>query len=178
MSLRPASPEEQLAEILRELGIPNACRNRQLFPEASELVSVGKDICGREQRLALHAANAWRELQAAAESEGIVLLLVSAFRSWSCQKQIIERKLAASQTMEEILRVSAAPGFSEHHTGRTVDVTTPGCKPLTEDFEQTPGFVWLVRRADDFGFSMTYPRHNKFGVIYEPWHWTFNERTV
>jgi D-alanyl-D-alanine carboxypeptidase len=80
--------------------------------------------------------------------------------------------------MEEILRVSAAPGFSEHHTGRTVDVTTPGCKPLTEDFEQTPGFVWLVRRADDFGFSMTYPRHNKFGVIYEPWHWTFNERTV
>ena len=175
MSLKPAGPEEELAEMLQALGIPDAGRNRRSVPEAAELVSVGKDVYGREQRLAPPAALAWRKLQAAAESEGIVLQLVSAFRSWSYQKQIIERKLAAGQTMEKILRVSAVPGFSEHHTGRAIDVTTPDCKPLTEEFEQTPGFAWFVRHANDFGFSMTYPRNNNFGVIYEPWHWTFQE---
>jgi len=80
--------------------------------------------------------------------------------------------------MEEILRVNAAPGYSEHHTGRAIDITSLGCKPLTEEFEQTSEFAWLVHRAKDFGFSMTYPRNNKFGVIYEPWHWTFQETTA
>jgi zinc D-Ala-D-Ala carboxypeptidase len=47
-------------------------------------------------------------------------------------------------------------------------------KTLTEEFEQTSAFTRLVRWAKDFGFTMTYPR-NKFGVIYEPWHWTLRD---
>jgi D-alanyl-D-alanine carboxypeptidase len=91
------------------------------------------------------------------------------------QRQIIERKLAGGQTMEQILQTSAAPGFSEHHSGRTVDLNAAGCQPLTEAFEQTRAFAWLVRCAPDFGFSMTYPRNNNLGVIYEPWHWTIHD---
>ena len=26
--------------------------------------------------------------------------------------------------------------------------------------------------AGAFGFSMTYPRDNPWGIIYEPWHWS------
>ncbi|MGH7977662.1 MAG: M15 family metallopeptidase [Limisphaerales bacterium] len=148
---------------------------RQPFPEAAELVPVGFDIYGREQKLAPNAAAAWQKLKSAAEADGIILLLVSAFRSVAYQRQIIERKLVARQKMEEILRVSAAPGFSEHHTGRTIDLTAPNCKPLTEEFERTPEFDWLSRRANEFGFMMSYPRGNKSGIVYEPWHWTFHD---
>jgi D-alanyl-D-alanine carboxypeptidase len=161
--------------MLRELGISEKYRNRKPFPEAAELVLIGPDIYGREQRLAPNAAAAWEKMKTAAERDGAKLLPVSAFRSVAYQRQIIERKLAAGQKMEEILRVSAAPGFSEHHTGRAVDVTAHNYKPLTEEFEGTAEFNWLTRRAKDFGFTMTYPRDNNFGVIYEPWHWTFRD---
>ena len=166
--------ERRIAEILQELSAPRRALAR-VFPEAGELVSVGLDIYGREQRLTPQAAAAWNEMKAAAEQDGEIVQLVSAFRGVDYQKQIIQRKLAAGQSWEQILRVNALPGFSEHHTGRTVDVTTPGCKVLEEEFENTSAFRWLAKRAGEFGFTMTYPRGNPLGVAYEPWHWTFWE---
>jgi len=166
--------ERRIQTILQELGAPSRS-NARLFIEATELVSVGLDIYGRKQRLMPEAASAWNQMKTAAEKDGETLQLVSAFRSVDYQKQIIQRKLAAGQSWEQILRVSALPGFSEHHTGRTIDVTTPGSKVLEEEFENTPAFRWLARRAGEFGFVMTYPRDNSFGVAYEPWHWTFRE---
>lgn len=160
--------------MLRDFGATPRPGSR-LFPEASELVSVGLDIQGREQRLTPRAADAWNEIKAAAERDGETLQLVSAFRSVDYQQQIIERKLAAGQSWEQILRVSALPGYSEHHTGRTVDITTAGCEALTEEFEKTAAFRWLTNHAGEFGFTMTYPRGNTFGIAYEPWHWTFRE---
>jgi D-alanyl-D-alanine carboxypeptidase len=88
---------------------------------------------------------------AAAVIDGIVLAAVSGFRSFDYQRTIIERKLAAGLTVEQIVCVSALPGFSEHHTGRAIDVGTPGCPPVTEDFEQTSAFDWLTRKGQDFG---------------------------
>jgi zinc D-Ala-D-Ala carboxypeptidase len=167
---------ERITKILRELGAPSR-PGTNIFPEAGELVSVGLDIHGREQRLTPKAAAAWAAMKMAAERDGQTLQLVSAFRSVDYQKQIIERKLVAGQSWEQILSVSALPGYSEHHTGRTVDITTPGCEPLTEAFEKTSAFGWLTNHAGEFGFSMTYPRGNSFGIAYEPWHWTFQERT-
>jgi D-alanyl-D-alanine carboxypeptidase len=111
-------------------------------------------------------------MQAAAQEQGVILQLVSAFRSVSDQRQIWGRKLAAGQSVPGILRVNAPPGYSEHHTGRAVDVTTPGVEPLTEEFETTAAFNWMLEHASTFGFSMTYPRDNRHGVIYEPWHWS------
>ena len=166
--------EERIAAILRELGIPTAYgsdRRMPLRPEAAELVSVGHDLYGREQKLAPPAAGSWRTLRSAAEREGVELLLVSAFRSVDYQKQIWLRKLAAGEPVAQILRVNAAPGYSEHHTGRALDLTTAGCEPLTEAFERTAAFAWLRERARDFDFAMTYPRNNRFGIAFEPWHW-------
>ncbi len=80
---------------------------------------------------------------------------------------------AAGQNWEEIFRVSAPPGCSEHHTGRAVDIGTPHCKVLDEEFEQTEAFDWLVRFAGKFGFRLSYPRGNSCGYAYEPWHWCF-----
>ena len=169
------SYEQQVVEFLRELGIEKNFKDRKPFLEATELVSIGSDIYGREQKLAPNAAAAWERMKSTTERGEIVLQVVSAFRSIAYQKQIIQRKLNAGQSIEQILRVSAAPGYSEHHTGRAIDITTRNYKPLTEEFERTTAFAWLAQNAKNFGFTMTYPRDNKFGVIYEPWHWAFQD---
>lgn len=168
-------------EALKDLGIPTSFvtqRRRPLYRECEDLVSIGRDMFGREQRLERRTASQWRAMVASAEHDDVALLVVSGFRSLHYQRKIIERKRAAGLTIEQIICVSALPGFSEHHTGRAIDIGTPGCPPVTEAFEQTPAFDWLKRRGQDFGFRMTYPRGNQFGVIYEPWHWVFHRATT
>jgi len=159
-----------------ELGIPPgyaAARCLPLQPEARRLVSVGPDIYQREQRLLRPAADAWRRMARSAADQGVVLQLVSAYRSLDYQAGIVRRKLQNGQCIDEILAVSAAPGYSEHHTGRAVDLTTPGYPVLEEAFETSPAFAWLVANAASFGFHMSFPRDNPFGVVYEPWHWAW-----
>ena len=106
--------------------------------------------------------------------EGIDLKVVSAFRSIDYQRGIIERKLKAGQSVEQILAVSAPPGYSEHHTGRAVDVMTPGGPILEETFADTDAFRWLEQNACRFGFVLSYPRGNAHGFAYEPWHWAWH----
>jgi D-alanyl-D-alanine carboxypeptidase len=162
-------------ELLADLGIPidyGRSPRRPAHSEADILEDVEPNILGRVQRLAPETARAWRAMKAAALENGIELLLVSGFRSVSYQADLIRRKLAAGQDIESILKVNAAPGFSEHHTGRAVDVATPGTRPLTEDFASSPAFAWLGEKAPRFGFRMPYGIDNEYGFAYEPWHWS------
>ena len=164
-----------LRELHAELGIPDdygAAGGPPMFDEAADLVEVGPNLVGRMQTLTPLAAERWSAMQAAALEDGIRLLLVSGFRSVDYQARLIRKKINAGQAIDEILSVNAAPGFSEHHTGRAIDIATPGSRPLTEEFEQTGAFAWLTKNAEKYGFSMTYPRDNPWGFIYEPWHWS------
>jgi D-alanyl-D-alanine carboxypeptidase len=158
------------------LGIPADYGQRHDLPlqrEARNLVSVGPDLYGREQRLLAPAARAWQSMLPDAAADGVELQLVSAYRSVDYQEGILRRKLEQGKAIEDILRVSAAPGFSEHHSGRAVDVTTPGFPVLEEDFEHSPAFGWLCENAGGYGFRMSFPRGNPHGVAYEPWHWAW-----
>jgi len=167
-----------LRELHTELGIPvdyGRDGTRPAYEEASDLVEVGPNLVGRMQRLTPRAAQAWRDMQAAAEADGVVLLIVSGYRSIDYQARLIRKKINAGQTVSEILAVNAAPGHSEHHTGQAIDIATPGSRPLTEEFEESEAFRWLTANAGRFGFSMSYPRDNPAGFIYEPWHWALHD---
>lgn len=124
------------------------------------------------QRLIPETAASWQQMLTAARDDGIMLLIVSGYRSFEYQASLIRKKINAGQSLSEILQVNAAPGFSEHHTGRAVDVASPGSRPLTEEFESSEAFAWLRVNAAQYGFSMSYPRDNPEGFIYEPWHWS------
>jgi zinc D-Ala-D-Ala carboxypeptidase len=166
-----------LRELHKELGIsadyPDG--GPPAFEEAQALVDVGPNLIGRMQRLTPEAAENWHAMVAAAAADGVEILMVSGFRSVEYQATLIRNKLNAGQRIDEILTVNAAPGHSEHHTGRAVDIATPGSRPLTEEFEGTAAFGWLTRRASEFGFSMTYPKDNPWGILYEPWHWSLKD---
>lgn len=161
-----------LRELHSELGIPEGYADR-LPPhaEAEALVDAGANILGRPVRLDPAAHAAWLEMSRAALGDGITLLLVTGFRSYDHQARLIRKKLNQGRAIADILETDAAPGHSEHHTGRAVDVATPGSRPLTEDFEGSPAFGWLAANAGRFGFSLSYPRGNLHGLAYAPWHW-------
>lgn len=160
--------------VLAQLGAPKSLRTDCPLPlqlEADNLVCAGPDMFDRQQQLTPVTCDSWHAMRLAAETDGIALQLVSGFRSVEYQCQLIQRKLNAGQQLEHIFKVNAIPGYSEHHTGRALDLSTPGCEPLSEAFEATRAFAWLQARAAEFGFVMTYPRDNIHGIIYEPWHW-------
>lgn len=170
-----------LIEAAHALGVPrNHGMSRRLrrVAEARILTFVGLDTQGRPQWMTPRAARAWTRMREAALRDGIELHIVSAFRSVEYQLGILERKLARGQSLQEILRVSAAPGYSEHHSGRAFDLTTPGFAPLEEEFERSAAFAWLSTNAHVYGFTMSYPRGNPHGIAYEPWHWCWRERRL
>ncbi len=145
--------------------------------EPVHLVFVGQDTQDRPQWLSARAARAWMRMRDAAAQAAVELQIVSAFRSTEYQLGILTRKLERGQSIGDILRVSAAPGYSEHHSGRALDLTTPGSAALEEAFEGSPAFAWLSTNAQSYGFRLSYPRGNAHGIAYEPWHWCWHARS-
>jgi D-alanyl-D-alanine carboxypeptidase len=150
-----------------------ASRALRLCQEAETLVIAGIGPDGPEHLLVPAAADAWRAMRAAALADGLDIRIVSAFRSLDRQAEIVRRKLARGLSPDEIFEVSAPPGYSEHHTGRAVDVAMDGAAPLELGFGQTPAFRWLSEHAGSFSFFLSYPADNPYGYVYEPWHWCF-----
>ncbi|WP_372012584.1 M15 family metallopeptidase [Pseudoxanthomonas sp. 10H] len=163
-----------LHERLGMLGIDGRYAQRtglELVAEPDWLLLAGFDRYRRPLWLVPGAARAWQAMRRAAASDGVVLEAVSGYRSHDYQLGIFERKLARGQGLAQILEVNAAPGYSEHHAGDALDIGAPGEPPAEESFEATAAFAWLARHAARHGFSMSYPRGNRHGIVYEPWHW-------
>ncbi|WP_421655552.1 M15 family metallopeptidase [Leptothermofonsia sp. ETS-13] len=145
------------------------------YPEAprSELAPITDD--GRI-KLRKAAAKAYREMAAAALQEGVVLVPISGFRSIDDQQKLyFDVKAERGQVAEERAKVSAPPGYSEHHTGYAVDIgdgNTPATH-LSVSFEKTAAFQWLKANAAYYSFELSFPKGNKQGVSYEPWHWRY-----
>ena len=174
--IQPADYEGEIDQLHQALGIAADFRRQcplplQVVPD--RLVSAGVDCFGRPQQLTEEAFQAWTAMKRHAAGEEVEMFLVSAWRSPRYQHDLIAAKLARGQSLEQILAVNAAPGYSEHHTGRALDIGAPDCEVLTEEFENTSTFQWLESNAQKFGFSMSYPRDNSWDIAYEPWHWCF-----
>ena len=186
LATQPTPPNDASAQALRAaidaafaLGVPRDYGRRHRLRQVREprhLAFIGYDTQQRPQWLAPRAARAWLRMRDVAANVGVELQVVSAFRSVAYQLGILRRKLDAGQTIAQILRVSAAPGFSEHHSGRALDITTPGFAMLEQEFEQSVAFAWLCTNAQRYGFRLSYPRDNAHDIAYEPWHWCWHAR--
>ncbi len=174
-----ANAEDWIRDVFqlhRQLGIAESYGPRHrltMIEDCRNLESIGFDIYEREQWLHPGAAAAWRRMSGAAASAGIVLQVVSAYRGRDYQAGLIRAKLEKGWGIERILTVSAAPGFSQHHSGRALDLKAPGSVVLEEDFAETEAYRWLAANARYFGFVETLGRNNRHGIIWEPWHWYF-----
>ena len=167
-----------LSKELLTLGITPKMVNTYSLPsceEAGRLVDAGEDIFGRSQKMTTETFRAWLEMQAVAKADGIELQLVSAYRSIEYQCEVIRKKLQKGRMIEDILRSNAIPGYSQHHTGRALDLHSGNNLPLEESFEKSRAFSWLNKNANRFSFYLSYPKGNIEGINYEPWHWCYHE---
>ena len=146
------------------------------IPEETQLVEFSEN--GRSFQLHPEALAAWEEMKTEATHCGIRLQIVSAFRSVARQAEIIESKKKKGLTEKDIFKESAPPGSSEHHSGKAIDISTPGYPVLDEAFEDSEAFNWLLENAGDFGFRLSYPKENSYGIAYEPWHWLYEKITL
>ncbi|KRG69818.1 M15 family metallopeptidase [Pseudoxanthomonas dokdonensis] len=170
----PPLPLDGLRERLRALDLDESYGQRSGLPlvaEPATLAFAGFDRYRRPLWLSASAARAWLALRAAAAANGVSLEAISGYRSHAYQLGIFERKLARGQTIAQILTVNAAPGYSEHHGGMALDISTPGEPAAEESFEHSAAFAWLQQHAAAHDFHMSYPRDNPHGIVYEPWHW-------
>ena len=76
----------------------------------------------------------------------------------------------------ERMRLSAPPGYSEHQTGRGMDIVSQD--PKTQDLDPqkwigTDTEKWLAENSGRYGFRITYKKdrlNSTKGTTYEPWH--------
>ena len=175
-------PVHRLHERLASLGLDaEAYATRSGLPVVAEpawLADAGRDRYRRPLWLEVRAARAWARMRRHARCDGVVLDAVSGYRSHDYQLGIFARKLARGLGLADILTVNAAPGFSEHHSGRALDIAEPGGPSAEASFEHTAAFAWLQRNAAGHGFVMSYPRDNPHGIVHEPWHWCHHHTRI
>ncbi len=109
----------------------------------------------------------------AAKKEDLTLIVVSGFRDFETQKKIYNNFLA-TQGRGIAEQISARPGHSEHQLGFALDIVTHGYG-LSNNFEKSEEFKWLVDNAHKYGFILRYPNNAEHitGYSYEPWHYRY-----
>ena len=117
------------------------------------------------------AAISLEELFQAAESQGINLIAVSGYRSYSYQDNVYRNEVNTVGRIEADKYVAKA-GESEHQTGLSMDILSDEYLSLDDGFENTIAFSWLEDNMSNFGFILRFPKGKEdiTGYSYEPWH--------
>lgn len=109
------------------------------------------------------------------------VFIESGYRSPGYQLIIFLEYLVADEfDIRRTLKRVTLPGYSEHGAPdrQAIDFQAivsdePGTKKT--GFEYTKEYSWLLLHADKYGFRLSYPRGNKQGIMFEPWHWHFED---
>ncbi|MGB3787927.1 MAG: M15 family metallopeptidase [Phormidesmis sp.] len=143
-----------------------------------DIKSIGlftRESYEREEYLHTEAAAAFEQMKAAAAADFIKIQAISGFRTVARQADLFKAQVDKLGSEAAAAKLSAPPGYSEHHTGYAVDIgdmTLPDTD-ITYDFQNTPAYNWLLANAYRYGFQQSFPENNKQGVSFEPWHWRY-----
>ena len=140
------------------------------------VVSATKETC---LYLDTRIVKYFEEMCKAAKDDGITLVSISAYRSYSYQQGLYNNRVTRCQnedglSLEDAKKkaatIVAVPGTSEHHLGLAVDINS-----VETSFENTKAFKWLQENAEKYGFVMRYPKDKQSitKIIYEPWHYRY-----
>ena len=125
-------------------------------------------------QLRAEAAKAADTMIDAAATDGVTLLVSSAYRSYAVQQQTYQYWVSVNgQKVAD--QLSARPGYSEHQTGLAIDFASPeGCR-LEECYRDTLAGQWLAKNAPRYGYILRFPdgRQSVTGYRFEPWHYRY-----
>lgn len=135
-----------------------------------DLIKIQKKYSkGEEYFLAKSAAESFEKMCNEAWKNGIYIQISSAYRTYEEQQEIYEDY--ANDENKNMINYVTQPGFSEHHTGLAVDISSKNAIY----FNNTKEDLWLKENAHKFGFILRYPKGKEkiTGVEYESWHYRY-----
>lgn len=118
--------------------------------------------------------SAYKAMAADARKAGLSLYAASAYRSYDLQNRLYTGYLRDERgDTAKVDTYSARPGFSEHQTGRAIDLC--GSFGSLNDFINTPEGPWVKENCYKYGFIVRYQQDivSLTGYKYEPWHITY-----
>lgn len=132
------------------------------------------------QHIPRHVYFAYRSMADAMSSElGRPLIIESGYRSSAYQVIVFLDVLKSYNfDLQKTAQRVAVPGYSEHGLSTSLAIDFQNIDGLpSEDsptgFETTQEYDWLIKNAHKFGFFLSYPKDNRYGVKFEPWHWRY-----
>ncbi len=141
-----------------------------LVVDKTSLYRLPDSFCYEDYRIYLQKStrDAFVEMGRAAAKDSIRLLVDSGYRSAEYQARIIRRRMEKGDSFERVARFVAPPGYSEHETGRAVDLV-----PSEIAFAETDTYCWLKENAHLWDFIESIPKDSTSGQHWEPWHWYY-----
>jgi D-alanyl-D-alanine carboxypeptidase len=145
----------------------------------SDLVKVGEDVIRRGSNYYLRSIliNDLRDMVDEANSQGIDLSVVSAYRSYSTQVNTYNYWVSYYGGCVDCAdKISARAGHSQHQLGTTLDFSSSEVTDkLGSVFKDTKASAWLVNNAYRYGFVISYPLgyESTTGYSYESWHYRY-----
>ena len=122
---------------------------------------------------------AYRAMAADARKQGYSIHAISAYRSYALQNRLYQGYLKRENGKASVVDTySARPGYSEHQTGRAIDLS--GSFGSLDDFEKTKESKWVGEYCYQYGFIVRYQKDivALTGYKYEPWHITYVGKEV
>lgn len=123
-------------------------------------------------RIRQEVYDAFKEMSEAAKEDGYTLIVNSSYRSYDEQKEIYDN-YENNRGKEYADTYAARPDFSEHQTGLSLDIFSPGAN--MSNFADTETFKWLSENCYKYGFILRYPEGKEeiTGYNYEAWHYRY-----
>ncbi|MEO1591377.1 MAG: M15 family metallopeptidase [Cyanobacteria bacterium J06632_22] len=164
--IAPATATQRLGHFPYDEAVPD-----RLQP----IGEFARDSYARTESLDFEAADAFLAMRSAASAQGVEIMPISGFRSVTTQQTLFERQRQRKGSEAAAALVSAPPGHSEHHSGYAIDIAdaNQATTDLEQIFETTPTYQWLLVNAHSYGFEQSFPKNNRQGISFEPWHWRY-----
>lgn len=176
----PINPQDAIAFLMGQSGVED------------RFVTVASRYASRNGlKLQPAVYEAFKRMHAAAQNDGVKLVIKSAARNFNYQRGIWERKWTGARKVDgknlakampdpvqralKILENSSMPGSSRHHWGTDIDLNSFN----NSYFRSGKGkreYDWLVANAAQFGFCQPYTLKGagrNTGYNEERWHWTY-----
>lgn len=177
----PITGDEAADKKIKDLAVSRGYKLRSA-PVTNNFVEISQDMLLQQR-----AAVDWLKMQEAATKEGHDIQVNAAYRSAEDQRAIFLARIksipipsiAAGKSdsdISHVLKTTAVPGYSRHHTGYTVDIVC--YTDASKKFEDSKCNKWLsdnnYQNAKTYGWIPSYPDGAGLqGPDPEPWEYVW-----
>ena len=142
---------------------PNNLVSLEIYPTINYVKRTNETML-----LDTETLNYFYKMHLAALNDNIELIIYSGYRTYEKQYHLYY------DINKQNDNYSAKPGYSEHHTGKAIDISD-SIHGLTLNFSYSKTYMWLMSNSYKYGFILRYPKdkENITKYKYEPWHFRY-----